>query len=206
LPGDVEVRYFTSPGQFAEKLRKHFLNPDEPWGRVLGVEFLRRLGRKLKAGDVSGLEEAYGQVVAALDEGVRFAEGCPLYLVVDERVAPPCGGSFPRRVHYLLADRGFRVIVHGHHVRTAFFSSKTPSDSNYTLFREAWRALKARGLAPGHTDEETGSRATHDRVEWHSEVTWANCPAPPGRGPAEGKLPPEVRAWLDELPSGRGKR
>ena len=214
LPTEQEVRFFASPDHFLRKVRKHFLNPDEPWSRLLGVHFLGTLGRKLRVGDVSELEAAYRTVVDVLDEGIQFSGRCPLYLVVSERVAPPEGGEFSRQVHYLLSDRGFRVIIHGRCVRTAFFSSKTPSDSNFTLFREGWLAMKSRGLCRQYTDKLTGDHITQDEVEWYSRETWAKCPTlsrtrttslpdqpVDDETSGMGILPAGILDWLDRLPS-----
>ena len=214
LPSEQDVRFFASPDHFLRKVRKHFLDPSEPWGRLLGAHFLGRLGRKLKAGDVSEVETAYRRVVEVLDEAIQFAERCPLYLVVSERITRAAGGEFSRQVHYLVSDRGLRVIVHGRCARTAYFCSKTPSDSYSTLFREAWMATKARGLCHQYREKATGNLAFQDMVEWYSRESWAKCPklsrkyttfrpdpTMDDEDSGMSRLPTGIRHWLDKLPS-----
>jgi hypothetical protein len=56
--------------------------------------------------------------------------------------------------YFLLAEPGFKVVAHGGVVRTAYFIAKTPGDSAFTLFRQAWKAIKARALTRQYVDQK----------------------------------------------------
>lgn len=113
--------------------------------------------------------------------------------------------------YLLLAESGFKVVAQSVIVRTANFLAKTPGDSAFTLFREAWKAIKARALMRQYVDHKAGRTVLHRRVEWFSPENWARCPNPhrkPRMSPQPGKpLPPEVEYWLqrvDDSVSGEG--
>lgn len=200
LPEPISLGFFTSPEHFERKLRKHFLNVNEPWSRLLGVKFLHQVGQKLAADDVSMLGEAYRQVVSVLDEGVRFSADCPLFLAVRQTLT--VRGSLPRKLRclFLLAKPGFRIVAHSGFIQTAYFQTKSRNDSYFTLFRESWGSLRASGLL--RRIELTDRTYERLDVKWHNEDTWSKCPNPhPERRSAKRsqRLPPAVQAWLTEI-------
>lgn len=203
LPTTTTLAFFREEAHFARKVRDHFLNPIEPWSRLLGVNFLRQLGQKLAAGEVSVLQAAYDRVLPALDEGIGFAAALPLF--VRYQAESDYGDRNMRRDegYFLLAEAGFKVVAHGGIVRTAYFLAKTPEDSAFTLFREAWKAIKARALRRQYVDHKAGWTVLHRRVEWFSPENWARCPNPhrkPRTSPRQGEpLPPDVEYWLQRV-------
>lgn len=209
LPGEEHLTLYTSVQQFRRKVEKHFLNPSEPWGRLLKAKFLQQLGQKLKAGDVSLLEEAYQKATEVIHEGLRSAEAAPLYVRVREQVRSlMCAGDVGiRTVIHLVAERGFRIVVRDGAVRTAYFSSKTATDSELTLYLEAWRMVKARGKMSYFFDADVGQEIERLETGWFSDETWKKCPIPEyfrfGRSRSD-RLPPAARAWLDSLGSDAG--
>lgn len=198
LPETTDLQFFTSEAHFIRKLQKHFLSENEPWSRLFGVKFLQQLGRKLEADDVSTLNDAYRQAVTVLDEGLRFAAGRPLYLRIREILTTKGRPVRQQRVMFLLAKPGFRIVVHSGFVQTAYFQTKTRNDSYFTLFREAWGSLRARGLLR----RSEGHYRTIERLdtEWHSESTWSKCPNPHPPGLRRGRaLPSDIEAWLAKI-------
>jgi hypothetical protein len=177
LPAEVSLRIFPDQDRFLVKVRKHFLNPNEPWVRLFGAAFLQQLGRKLNAADVSLVAEAYRKAVEIIDEGVRFAEQQPLYLRIEEEIEQ--GGRTSRRqVLYLLGRYGFKIVAHGGKIRSAYFMTKSPRDSYFTLFKEAWGALRARALARRYFDSESDQAIVNVGVEFYNRQTWTDCPNP----------------------------
>lgn len=79
LPTATTLAFFRDEEHFVRKVRDHFLNPDEPWSRLLGVHFLRQLGQKLAVGEVSVLKAAYDRTLPMLDRGIGFAAALPLF-------------------------------------------------------------------------------------------------------------------------------
>lgn len=206
LPSTTALAFFKDEEQFARKVRDHFLNPCEPWSRLLGVHFLRQVGQKLAAGEVSVLEEAYERAVPVLDGGIGFAAELPLFVHYQAEVAYG-GRKMSRHQGYLLlAEAGFKVVAHGGTVRTAYFLTKTPGDSYFTLFKEAWRAIKARALTRQYVDHKGGRTVLHQQVEWYSPENWAHCPNP-HRKPRSAIRParplsPDVEHWLAQVEDG----
>jgi hypothetical protein len=203
LPSATALAFFKDEEHFARKVRDHFLNPGEPWSRLLGVHFLRQLGQKLSAGEVSVLEEAYERALPVLDGGIRFAAGLPLFVRYEAEVAYGEGKMSRHEGYFLLAEAGFKVVAHGGIVRTAYFLTKTPGDSSFTLFKEAWRAIKARALMRQYVDHKAGRTVRHLRVEWFNTENWAHCPNP-HRNPRSSARPakplsPEVEYWLQRV-------
>ncbi|GIW89995.1 MAG: hypothetical protein KatS3mg109_0427 [Pirellulaceae bacterium] len=203
LPTTTTLTFFRDAEHFAQKVRDHFLNAGEPWSRLLGVRFLRQLRQKLAAGEVSILEVAYDRVLPVLDGGISFAAALPLF-VRYQAVSDFGGGNVRQHEGYfLLAKAGFKVVAHGGIVRTAYFLAKTPRDSAFTLFRQAWKAIKARALTRQYVDDKAGRTVVHRRVEWFSPENWARCPNPhrkPRTSPRPGKLlPSEVEYWLERV-------
>lgn len=203
IPTTTTLAFFRDQEHFVRKVRDHFLNPGEPWSRLLGVHFLRQLSQKLAAGEVSVLEAAYDRVLPVLDGGIGFAAALPLFI---RYLAESDYGDGHMRRHegyFFLAEAGFKVVAHGGIVRTAYFLAKTPGDSAFTLFRKAWKAIKARALRPQYVDHRAGRTVRHLRVEWFSPENWARCPNPhrkPRTSPRPGRpLPPEVEYWLQRV-------
>lgn len=187
IPTPTILRMFQNLEQFEVKLRKHVLSPGEPWARLFGVQFLRQIGQKLKAGDVSGVAEAYPVVAEVVARGVGFAAGCPVYV----RVREAASGPHPERVTYFfVAEPGFKVVAHGGAVRTAFFLGKHPRESKYTLFQEAWRSIRVRALARPVRGAPPQAEAT-----LFSPRNWDRCPNPHPR--PTRPMRPQVRDWLD---------
>jgi hypothetical protein len=211
LPKATPLAFFKDEEQFARKVRDHFLNPGEPWSRLLGVHFLRQLGQKLTAGEVSVLEEAYERTLPVLDSGIDFAAVLPLFVRFQAEFVFGEGKMNCHQGFFLLAEAGFKLVAHGGIVRTAYFLTKTPGDSYFTLFREAWRAIKARALTRQYVDHKGGRTVRHRSVEWFSPENWAHCPNP-HRKPKSSVLPakplsPEVEYWLEQVAdsiSGKG--
>lgn len=198
------LRYFAGHEHFLRKLRKHFLNPSEPWGRLFQVSFLRQLGQKLRANDVSLVEDAYQQAVEIIDAGVRFSAALPLYVRIREHV--PEAPERERGVYYFLAEAGFKIVAYGGMIRTAYFMSKNPQESKYTLFKDAWFSLRARALAPKLTNSPNGVRLEYPEVDWFNRENWMTCPNPhpaPRRGRRERPLPAGIDEWLAEVAAPR---
>lgn len=195
LPETTELTFFSSEAHFTQKLQKHFLSENEPWSRLIGVRFLQQVSRKLEANDVSALNDAYCHAVAVLDEGLQFAAQCPLYLRIHEIMT--MNGRFARQqqVLFLLAKSGFRIVVHSGFVQTAYFHTKSRNDSYFTLFRESWGALHARGV---RRRSERHDRTTERlSTEWHNESNWSKCPNPHPPGLRRGRpLPSGIDSWL----------
>jgi hypothetical protein len=203
LPAATSLAFFKDEEHFARKVRDHFLNPGEPWSRLLGVHFLRQVGQKLAAGEVSVLEEAYGRTVPVLDGGIGFAAALPLFVRYRAELDYGEGKMSRHQGYFLLAEAGFKVVAHGGTVRTAYFLTKTPGDSYFTLFKEAWRAIKARALTRQYVDHKGGRTVLHRRVEWFSPENWAHCPNPYRKPRSSARpakpLPPEVEYWLEQV-------
>jgi hypothetical protein len=203
LPSATSLAFFKDESHFARKVRDHFLNPGEPWSRLLGVHFLRQLGQKLAAGEVSVLEEAYERSLPVLDQGIGFAAALPLYVRFQAESAYGEGKMSCHQGYYLLAEAGFKLVAQGGIIRTAYFLTKTPEDSYFTLFKEAWRAIKARALTQKYIDYKGGRTVLHRRVDWFSPENWARCPNP-HRKPQTSVRPvkplsPEVEFWLEQV-------
>jgi hypothetical protein len=203
LPTATNLAFFRDEEHFAQKVRDHFLNPSEPWSRLLGVHFLRQLGQKLASREVSVLEAAYDRALPVLDGGISFAAALPLFVRYQAESAYGEGKMHRHEGYFLLAEAGFKVVAHGGIVRTAYFLSKTPGDSAFTLFREGWKAIKARALTRQYVDVKGGRTVLHRRVEWFSPENWARCPNPhrkPRTAPRPAKpLPPDVEYWLQRV-------
>lgn len=206
LPTATTLAFFRDEEHFARKVRDHFLNPNEPWPRLLGVHFLRQLGQKLDAGEVSVLEAAYDRALPVLNGGIGFAAALPLF-VRYQAESDYGDGKLQRHEGYLLlAEQGFKVVAYGGIVRTAYFVTKTPGDSYFTLFKEAWRAIKARALTRQYVDDKGGRIVLHRHVEWYSPENWAHCPNP-HRKPRSVTRParplaPDVAYWLAQVEDG----
>src|SRR5262249_23093190 len=172
LPTATTLAFFRDEEHFARKVRDHFLNPGEPWSRLLGVHFLRQLGQKLSAGEVSVLEAAYERALPVLDSGIGFAAALPLFVRYQAESTYGEGKMSRHEGYFLLAEAGFKVVAHGGIVRTAYFLTKTPGDSSFTLFKEAWRAIKARALTRQYVDHKAGRTVLQRQVEWFSPENW----------------------------------
>lgn len=99
---------------------------------------------------------------------------------------------------HLLAERGFRVIVHSGVLQTAYFSTKSRNDSYFSLFREAWRSMRQRALVRQYSREDQVIRTMS--VEWHSSVNWSRCPNPHAPAAHPRRVPHDsIAAWLDEV-------
>lgn len=208
LPEPTELQLFPDEERFLKKVRKHFLNPNEPWHRLFGERFLQQLRRKLDEGDVSLVGEAYDKAVAVLDVGLCYAEEQPLYLRVLEEVERD-GVTVLREAYHLIARQGYKVVAHGGKVRTVYFMGKSACDSYFTLFKEAWSTTRARALARQYVDRDSGAVVRPLRREWFSPENWAVCPNPhqqargPGGGPRHhrrrpGRLPADIEDWLEQ--------
>lgn len=196
IPAATSLAFFKDEQHFARKVRDHFLNPGEPWSRLLGVHFLRQLGQKLGAGEVSVLGAAYERALPVLDSGIGFAAALPLFVRYQAESAFREGKMTRHEGYFFLAEAGFKVVAHGGIVRTAYFLTKTPGDSAFTLFKEAWRAIKARALTRQYVDHKAGRTVVHRDVEWFSSKNWTRCPNPHRKPRSSGRpakaLSPEV--------------
>lgn len=202
LPSRTELAFFKDENHFKLKVCDHFLNPAEPWSRLLGVKFLRRVRQKLAAGEVSVLEQVYADAIPVLDEGVQFAVDLPLFVRFEAEFSFGGGRNSTHEGWYMLAKAGFKVVAHGGIVRTAYFVSKTPGDSYFTLFKEAWRSIKARALTKQYTDHKGGRTVRHKQVEWFNTDNWTRCPNPHKKPPSSARkkaLPPEIERWLEDV-------
>lgn len=203
LPSPTKFTFFKGDEHFARKVHDHFLNPCEPWSRLLGVNFLRRVGQKLGGGEVSILEEVYDKALPVLDGAIRFAASLPVFVHYEADSDYGGRGKSCYEGYYLLAEAGFKIVAHGGVVRTAYFLAKTPGDSYFTLFKEAWRAIKARALTRQYVDHKGGRVVAHRRVEWFSPENWARCPNPhrkPRMSARPAKpLSPEIEFWLEQV-------
>lgn len=202
LPEQSELRFFRDEEHFLEKVKKHFLNPNEPWSRLFGARFLRQFGKELRAGNVSNLEAVYAKAVDVLDHGIKYAVKKPLFLSMRQQITDMNGSTFTRSTMHFLSDKGFRVVAHGGVVRTAWFGSTTPTDSYYTLFRESWRALRSTASKASYLDRDQAHTVKNLEVSWHNDAHWRRCPNPydrPRLHTRSGKIPPRVAEWLDEL-------
>jgi hypothetical protein len=203
LPTATDLFFFRDEEHFARKVRDHFLNPNEPWSRLLGVRFLRRLGQKLACNDVSALEAAYERALPVLDRGIAFAAALPLFVRYQAELVYRDGTTHRQEGYFFVAEPGFRVVAHGGTVCTAYFLAKTPADSAFTLFRQAWKAIKARTLRRQYVDAKWNRIIRYHRVEWFSPENWERCPNPhrkPAVGPRPAEsLPPDVHYWLQQV-------
>lgn len=210
LPTTTSLAFFKDEEQFARKVRDHFLNADEPWSRLLGVHFLRQLGQKFTAGEVSVLDEAYERIVPILDAGVGSAEALPLFVRFQAESVFGDGKMKCHQGFYLLAEAGFKLVAHDGVIRTAYFLTKTPGDSYFTLFREAWRAIKARALRRQYVDHKGGRTVLHRHVEWFSLENWTCCPNPHRKPHSSTRsrkpLSPEVENWLEQVADSIAKK
>jgi hypothetical protein len=192
---------FRDEEHFVSKLRKHYLNPSEPWGRLFGVNFLRQVGQKLREQDVSLVAEAYAQAVEIIDAGVLFAAQQPIFMCVKETVAQQWRLQY-RWCYYLLAEAGFKIVAHGGILRSAYFLSKNPQESKYTLFKEAWSAMRLRAMTPRMLEGPAGVEKQQPEVRWFSRQNWTTCPNPhaaPRRTRPPRTKPPGIDEWLDDV-------
>lgn len=201
LPEPIEVKFFRSLEHFLLKARKHFLADEEVWERLLGVKKIKKFSKKLadESVDDAEVQSFYDRVVGEITRGIQFAEALPLYVAAEEKVEFESSRNFTRRVLYLLAEPGFRIVIYGGVVRTAFFATAA-NESYYTLFREGWRAIRARVLVKKKYRREDSTATTEicDR-EWFNDDHWSKCPTPHQRPPRSLKTPDGQQGWLDEL-------
>lgn len=142
----LPIKLYRDVNHFQHTVNDHFLHPLEPWERLLGVKFLKKTRQKLKAGEVSVLEELYDRVVPILDEGIQFSIRVPVYAVFEQERCRlgdirwyATGGCF------FLAKAGFLVVARDGLLRSARFVRKMGQKQNepkWRLFHEARRHVR----------------------------------------------------------------
>ncbi|HNO77969.1 MAG TPA: hypothetical protein PKN33_07895 [Phycisphaerae bacterium] len=187
------IAFFKSKEQFLSKLRKHICNPEEPWERLLGRKFVRKLRQNLDGMAVCTLGDVYLKVVSVLDDGIQFASQAPLYIKYEE-VSTSKTTRSSTSVLLLLAPKGYVMPAHNDIVRTAYFPSKDLNASWFTLFREAWKDIKQKLSFRERHDSASGARKQQINVAFYSEENWRSCPRTHNSGRRSRQRP-----WQDQI-------
>ncbi len=179
----LKIAFFRDEAGFRHSLTDHFLSPNEPWERVLGVHFLRSLRQKIDSDDVSVIGEAYARSLPVLDDGIRFSIDLPVYVEFEqERLRFGATAAYKTHGFYFLSNHGFLIVVREGIVRTAMYplggkgaKGKGANVSKWTLFREAWKYVKDRNR-PNYVDPKDGENVRHLKFVKVSPDNWERCP------------------------------
>lgn len=108
----LSIQFFRDLNHFQHVVNDHILHPLEPWERLLGVKFLNKARQKMKAGEVSVLEEVYDRVSPKLDEGIRFSISLPMYAEFEqERCRMGDTRWYKTSGYFFLSDQGLLMVI-----------------------------------------------------------------------------------------------
>jgi hypothetical protein len=184
--GDCPLRVFASPRHFRAHVHSHFCNNSEPWSRLFGQQFLRKVCQNMGRGDVSLLKTLYARVVEVVRDGVAFSAGLPLYAVVEQMVATANAGERQRITIYFIAREGFVIVSDRDSIRTAYFPPDSVRHSAHTLFKTAWKMVKSKCAKNQYVDSKYAALHTRIAVHYENAANWHQCPNPHAK-PAVGK-------------------
>ena len=200
LPRPTTLRLFRNLETFRKKAEDHLLCATEPWHRLLGVKFLRKVGKKLTEDSVSTIRELYDRMVPLVDDGIRFSSEVPVYVEFRAKWRRFDGHEEVCNGFYFLSEFGFIVVARSGIVRTAYFPSKHSNESYFTLFNEAWRAIRIRAAHKQYIDSKGGRKVEHLHVNRVNEKNWKKCPNPHKKPRRERcQVPPDAEAWLNDV-------
>lgn len=171
----LSVTFFRDLTHFRHTVNDHFLQPLEPWERLLGVKFLKKVRQKIKAENVSVLEELYLQVVPKLDEGIRFSIELPIYAEFQqERCRVGEDRWYKTAGYFFLSDQGFLMVVRDGLLRTARFQKQISGSnpSKRELFLAA-RSFVKQCLAKGYVDSKGNENVTQVSYRLITPENWS---------------------------------
>lgn len=187
VPGQIpdSLRLHPSHRAFRKHILKHVASARErgAWEHVLPVrqahwqEFLRALSSGAKP-DEQGACLACDQYRDAIEKGIAYALGTPVYLKIKETITN-WRVSKSRESQWFLGREGLLICGDGRAVVTAFFSVSRANVSRHELYRRGVRFLRARGntaeaRTPRYLDDEN-LWATAESVEWHVRENFSNA-------------------------------
>lgn len=147
--------------EFVIHIQKHILDDLQPWDRVFSRKKLKLICQKISDEKVL---DVYNEIITEISKAITFSVSFPIYIYKN------IGKD---KCYYFIAKKGFIVIVRNSIIRTVYFPVCNLNDSNYTLFKKAWRAVKRKTYRVNWKNKDDKRI-----VKMIKEEFWHKCPNP----------------------------
>lgn len=167
-------KFFKSYDSFKEHCNSHFLNPEEPWDRVIEKKKWDTARKKWERQHVIE-QNLYETLAKKVEEGLQWAIARPVYVCSRQTV----NQSYQRVSIFFLTPKGYVIIADKNVIKSAYFTpTYSRKKSTNELFAHAWKHIRKKVIASEYLDTKYNHTVQNQAITWFSSANWDACPLP----------------------------